>query len=197
VLGLVGRADGSRFDKAAVHDRLSGTGPPGSAAASGIDSELALLGSFVAGPRALAAFAGDARANTDDMPVVAYRAPHITYAPDSRPGDRLSALLHELSLDPAELMTADTDAAWLRRLASYAVARNRFIEAGRGVTPSRDVRVMLAQVRGPLLEVLRASPDFRPAYDPLLRMATTLRSTDSHAATVLLDELAQTQVARP
>ena len=197
VLGLVARADGGRFDRAIVRDRLSRSSLPGGAAAFGIDDELALLGSFVAGPRALAAFAGDAPANTDDRPIVAYRAPRITYAPDSQPADRLSALLHELSLDAAELMAAGTDAAWAHRLAAYGVARNRFIEAGRGVTPSADVRVMLAQVRAPLLAVLRASPDFRPAYDPLLRMATTLRGTDPEAANVLLDELARTQTARP
>jgi spermidine synthase len=44
--------------------------------------------------------AGDAPANTDDLPVVAYRAPRITYAPDSTPAERFIALLHELRLDP-------------------------------------------------------------------------------------------------
>ena len=37
---------------------------------------------------------------------------------------------------------------------------------------------MLAQVREPLLAVLRISPDFRPAYDPLLRMAGALVAID-------------------
>lgn len=82
-------------------------------------------------------------------------------------------------------MTAGTDAAWGPRLASYGVARNRFIEAGRGVAPSPDVRLMLAQVRESLLAVLRASPEFRPAYDPLMRMATALRTTDPGAAAPL------------
>ena len=57
-----------------------------------------MLGSFVAGPEALRRFAGDAAANTDDRPVVAYRAPRITYAPESLPRDRLLALLQELSI---------------------------------------------------------------------------------------------------
>ncbi len=43
--------------------------------------------------RRCARFAGDAAANTDDHPVVAYRAPRITYAPDSLPRERLIALL--------------------------------------------------------------------------------------------------------
>ena len=48
---------------------------------------------------------------------------------------------------------------------------------------------MLAQVREPLLGVLRISPDFRPAYDPLLRMANALSESDPAAARALLAEL--------
>src|SRR5213075_2331960 len=116
--------------------------------------------------------------NTDDHPVVSYRAPRITYAPDSRPADRLIALLHEFTLAPDELLVDGTDASTASRLAAYWRARDRFIEAGRGVQPSSDVRRMLAQVREPLLAVLRTSPDFRPARDPLLRMAAALERID-------------------
>jgi spermidine synthase len=56
---------------------------------------------------------------------------------------------------------------------------------------------MLSQVREPLLAVLRISPDFRPAYDPLLRMATALGRIDPVAARALLTELQQTQPSRP
>jgi spermidine synthase len=55
---------------------------------------------------------------------------------------------------------------------------------------------MLAQVRAPLLSVLRISPDFRPAYDPLLRMATHLAARDVDAARALLVQLAEIQPAR-
>ena len=54
---------------------------------------------------------------------------------------------------------------------------------------------MLAQVREPLLDVLRISPDFRPAYDPLLRMATALNESDPAAAQALLADLARVQVS--
>jgi spermidine synthase len=56
---------------------------------------------------------------------------------------------------------------------------------------------MLAQVREPLLSVLRLSPDFRPAYDPLLRMAGALSHIDAAAAHALLVELQRTQPSRP
>ena len=89
------------------------------------------------------------------------------------------------------------DKAWPRRLAAYWTARDRFIEAGRAVRPSANVQAMLAQVREPLLSTLRISPDFRPAYDPLLQMALALSHTDTSSARVLLAELAQAQPARP
>lgn len=197
VLGLVARSDGNRFDVGQVRARLASVAMPQNPAEFGIADDLALLGSFIAGPRALARFAGDAPLNTDDHPVVAYRAPRITYAPDSLPRDRLIALLREVEIDPDELVAAPHDDAWVSRLAAYGVARNRFIETGRNVKPTSDVRLMLAQVREPLLAALRISPDFRPAYDPLLQMAIALGRVDAGAARVLLDELRHVQPARP
>jgi spermidine synthase len=196
VLGLVGRRDAGRFDAAAVRDRLARGALPGRLAGLGLEDELAVLGSFVAGPEALRRFAARAAVNTDDHPVVAYRAPRITYAPDSSPRDRLIALLRELSIEPGELTLPTPDAGWPRRLAAYWVARDRFIESGRDVRPSPRVDDMLAQVREPLLSVLRISPDFRPAYDPLLSMATALARSDASAARTLLAELTQIQPAR-
>ena len=55
---------------------------------------------------------------------------------------------------------------------------------------------MLAQVREPLLSVLRISPDFRPAYDPLFAMATALARSDVAGARTLLIELTEIQPAR-
>jgi spermidine synthase len=196
VLGLVGRADAGRFDVGALRDHLASLVLPQRLADIGIEDEFALLGSFVAGPKTLKQFAGSAAANTDDHPVVAYRAPRVTYTPDSLPRDRLIALLRELSVEPAELIAPALDETWPRRLAAYWVARNRFIESGRDVRPLSDVQGMLAQVREPLLSVLRISPDFRPAYDPLIRMATILARTDAAGARALLTQLAQTQPAR-
>jgi hypothetical protein len=79
---------------------------------------------------------------------------------------------------------------WSARLAAYWSARDRFLEVGRDVVPTRDAGRMLAQVREPLLGVLRISPDFRPAYDPLLRMANALSESGPAAARALLAELA-------
>jgi len=201
VLGLVARGDGERIDVGKVRERLTGVAMPHGPDEFGIADDLALLGSFVAGPRALARFAEDAPLNTDDRPVVAYRAPRITYAPDSLPRDRLIALLREVEISPIELLVAPgasvpRGTAWVSRLVAYWAARNRFIEVGRSVQPTSDVQGMLAQVREPLLSVLHISPDFRPAYDPLLRMAVALGHSDAAAARTLLMELQHAQPAR-
>ena len=197
VLGLIGQRDAARFGLDRVAARLARSALPRSPAEFGIEDAYALLGSFVAGPKALARFARSAAPNTDDHPVVTYRAPRITYAPDSRPRDRLMALLNELSVEPADVLDPSTDAASARRLAAYWAARNRFIAAGRDVRPSANVADLLSQVRQPLLAVLRTSPDFRPAYDPLLRMAAALASTDPESARSLLRDLTALSPERP
>ena len=83
-------------------------------------------------------------------------------------------LLGELRVAPDELFGPANDGRWNQRLAAYWSARDRFIAVGRDIRPSRDVHAMLAQLAAPLLEVLRISADFRPASDPLLRMAEAL-----------------------
>ena len=196
VLGLVARSDGNRLDVAALRGRLAEATRPTLLAELGFDDEFSVLGGVIAGPAALARFAANAPKNTDDRPVVMYAAPRITYAPDSLPRDRLSALLHELSIDPTELLVHSPESAFFARLAAYWAARDHFIESGRNVHASPHVEEMLAQVREPLLSVLRISPDFRPAYDPLLAMSQALARTDTAAAKSLLGELSRLQPAR-
>ena len=118
--------------------------------------------------------------------------------PTRSPRDRLIALLRELShrTRSADSPHRRSDASLAAALAAYWLARDRFIESGRDVRPSPRVDEMLAQVTGPLLSVLRISPDFRPAYDPLLSMATTLARSDASGARALLTELARIQPAR-
>ncbi|HZF79531.1 MAG TPA: spermidine synthase, partial [Rubrivivax sp.] len=98
VLGLVGRADDGRFDMPALQARMASADPALGHAELGLGNPMAVLGSFIAGPTALARFAAGAPVNSDDHPVVSYAAPRVTYAPDSLPRDRLLALLRELSI---------------------------------------------------------------------------------------------------
>jgi spermidine synthase len=198
VLGLVGRRGELRFDVAAVRARVATLRTSRPPAAFGLPDALSVLGSFVAGPDALARFAADAPLNTDDRPVVSYRAPRITYAPDSSPRERLFALLDQFESGPdapAPIAPA-ADAAQAQQLADYRRARHRFLLAGRDVRPDADPHRMLAQVREPLLEVLRISPEFRPAFEPLMRLAAAIAPADPDAARQLLDELESLRTTR-
>lgn len=197
-IGLVGRAAGGHFDLAQVRasTQAADAGWTPSPATIGLPDEWAVLGSFFAGPAALARFAGAARANTDDRPVVAYRAPRITYAPDSRPRDRLVELTQALTIEPSDVLGAGSTTQLQTRLAAYHAARTRYLDIGRNTQPSADVRRMLGQLQEPLLDLLRTSPDFRPAYDPLLQMAMATARHDAPAAKALLMQLAQVQPAR-
>jgi len=197
VLGLMAHADGARFDAGRIEERLRHAQLSHPPDAFGFHDAFGLLGSFVAGPRSLARFSSGAPLNTDDRPVVAYLATRITYAPDGTPGDRLLALLRSLDIHASELVEDAADPEGSRRLQAYWRARDVFLAAGLGVRPSGDVRHMLSQVREPLLAALRASPDFRPAYDPLLRMADALAGVDAEAGRALLQELAAVQPQRP
>lgn len=194
VIGFVARRGEPRVDLAAMRAHLSRLALAEQVKSLGLEDEYAVLGSVVADSLALAHFAEDATPNTDDRPLVAYRAPRVTYAPDSSPADRLLKLLRELSAQPEHVVAASPESA--ERLLAYWRARDRFIESGQHVKPAGRVEDMLAQVREPLLGVLRISPDFRPAYDPLLSMAAALSHSDVAGAKALLAELARLQPAR-
>jgi spermidine synthase len=181
-VGLIARASGTRFQP--------GRPAPEVATRFGLADEMARLGSFIADESALRRFAAGAPLNSDDRPWVAYRAPRITYAPDSAPRDRLLLLLGELHLDAAALL-ATPDAALAARMTAYADARRSYLDLGRHTTPSADPAVMLARVGLPLLAVLRQSPDFQPAAEPLRRLAQALAPSDPAAARELLDTLAR------
>lgn len=194
VLGLMGSAGGFAWQPEQLQRRLAGQPQ---AAAFGFEDPLALLGSFVAGPASLRRWAAGAPLNTDDRPVVAYRAPRVTYAPDTTQAQRLLALLDRVEPETDALLARSASADWAPRLAAYVAARRLFIAAGQGIAPLADPQAMLARVRDPLLKVLRQSPEFRPAYDPLWRLAAAVAPANPDAARTVLGELVRLQPARP
>ena len=84
VLGLVARRDGERFDLEQVRERLRDRADVAHPRRSSASPTISRCSAASSRAHALARFAGDAPLNTDDHPVVAYRAPRITYAPIPR-----------------------------------------------------------------------------------------------------------------
>jgi spermidine synthase len=199
IIGLVGGAAGrtwppgwfeARVRDGALRERLGRLR---------LQDDLGLLGGYLAGGEALRRFAGDGPLNTDDRPLVAYQAPRFAYAPAEPAHERLLALLGALAPAPEEVLGAastEEGRAAARRLAAYWGARDQFLRAGVGVRETSDPRLLLAQVRGPLLDVVRRSPDFDPAYQPLLGLATRLHAVDPAAAALLLGDLEQASPGR-
>jgi spermidine synthase len=74
-------------------------------------------------------------------------------------------------------------------LRAYWNARDSFLRAGAGIKQTANIEQMLHQVREPLLSIVRQSPDFEPAYNPLLAMAQQLHRVNPDAALGLLAEL--------
>lgn len=197
VLGLV---SGAPFDRARLAARLGAEQRGLALAGLQYDDAYVLPGSIVADAASLQAFSSGVIANRDDHPVVSYRAPRLTYAPDSQPRDRLISLIGQWTASPAAVFGVPKDAAdsaWQTRIAAYWQARNAFLKAGMNVQPMADPQAMLVQVREPLLAVLRLSPDFRPAYEPLLRIAMALADRAPAQGRAVLAELVTIQPDRP
>ena len=151
-----------------------------------------LLGTALAGPPDLAAFAGSGPLNTDDRPVVTYTAPRFAYGSREPAADCLVALIDAFGASGAAVIAA----ADRGRLGAYIDARNGFVRAGRGIAPTADVHALVRAAREPLLAAVRTSADFSAAYNPLLAMAGRLHDSDPEGARVLLQELDAAQPGR-
>ena len=148
-----------------------------------------LFGCFAAGSEDLVTFAGEGPLNTDDRPVVTFRAPLFVYDKAQPPYGRLLELLKSFQPQPEEIIKqagSHGEQEFQARLAAYWAARDRFMRAGVGVEKTDEVHEMLQMVREPLLEIVRLSPDFTAAYKPLLAMAYRLSSSDPRAGEELL-----------
>ena len=195
VLGLLSRPEQPRWSMDGVRTRLLKAAPAlhQPLIQARVIDEYAILGSILAGPTALRAFAGNVIANTDDRPIVIHDAPWETYAPKETPRTRLMALIHQLQVKPNEVLR-DASEDELRRLEAYGSARARYIELGLTIRPDPDPLNMLTRLREPLLEILQQSPDFIPAYDPLVTLSRSLLSTAPGVAGEVLTAL---QTIRP
>ncbi|BFM08732.1 hypothetical protein GCM10025791_29070 [Halioxenophilus aromaticivorans] len=154
---------------------------------SRLNSDFALLGGFIAGPEGLRSFSQGVPLNTDDFPWVVYQAPSFVYGQPEPPAQRLLALVEQLSAQRGTLLASEQrGSVFDQRLQAYWQARDHFLAAGVGANPDVGIKEMIAQTRGPLLEAVALSPDFLPAYDPVLQMAQAVYNQDPLLARELL-----------
>jgi spermidine synthase len=193
IVGLLGGARALRFPEKWYRKRLSGKRMRGIMAGYGYDSVYSLLGTFMAGDDALRSYIGEGSINTDESPIVLFRAPLFVYSNQGPAHQRLLALLDAFSSpDPeavlAEVVTEEDHVARVR-LSAYWSARDSFLELGAKIDRTRDVTKLHASVSKPLLKVVRKSLDFSAAYFPLLSIAYELYPYDRDASYQLLRDL--------
>jgi len=161
-----------------------------------LDDEFAVLGSVVAGPQALRQFVRGATLNTDDRPVVTHRAPWVSYAPLESPRVRLATLMQQVAPNAADVVGRSQGVDTFR-LEAYWQARAKYLAFGMAVRPDADPRVMLENLRRPLLDMVAISPDFRPASEPLLALAEAVRETDPSLSAQVKSSLQSALSSKP
>ncbi|WP_084293052.1 spermidine synthase [Bradyrhizobium sp. WSM3983] len=186
MLALIGPRDAGSLDLAALRTRLDTPAVAAAIRPLGFESALDLLGQYLAGPRALSHFSGAGPMNTDDFPFVTFDAERNVRALSAPPWSLLLDTIRSIRTDPEELLEASRSGDFPRRLASYWAARNRFIEAGAALRGEPRGRALIDAAAPELIETLRLSPEFDPAYRPLLGMAQALAASDRPAARRLL-----------
>ncbi len=192
IVGLVARSGTADYPPDWFQDRLRDPELGEALKRVRLYDEFSFFGTFLAGAAELRQFAGPGPLNTDDHPLVAFRAPGFVYGTPEPADRRLLHLVRSFNPKPTELLVPPRGGVQPdrnRRLTDYWRARNRFIETGLGVQETDDLRKLLAQVREPLLEIVRQSRDFEAAYNPLLGMAQGLYRVDPPEGDRLLQDL--------
>jgi spermidine synthase len=197
MLALIGTRDGGHLDPDALAARLHDPATARVIRPLGFEAPIDLLGQYLGGPRSLAAFAGQGPRNTDDYPFVTFDARRNVRALRAAPWSLLLAVTKDIRPDPNELLAGGTERDALgARLDAYWRARNRFLEAGASL-PGDPRGVALIEAASPgLVDALRLSSEFDPAYGPLMVMAKSLIGSDRAAAARLLRQIDQAAPSR-
>lgn len=189
MLALVGTRDGGRIDPDTLAARLGDPAVKPAASPLGFEVPLDVLGQYLGGPRALAALAGEGPRNSDDYPFVTFDARRNVRALTAPPWALLLAVTQALQPDPAELLAQPMRDVLAARLTAYWRARNRFLEAGAALPGDPRGLALIDAASSGLLDVLRISAEFDPAYGPLIGMAQALMASDPAAARSLLHKI--------
>jgi spermidine synthase len=189
MLALVGRRDGGYLDLDALAARLRDPAVGAVTRPVGLAVPIDLLGQYLGGARALAALAGRGPRNADDYPFVALDASRNVRALTAPPATVLLAVTRAMRADPAELLGEPRRDGLAQRLPAYWRARDRFLEAGAALRGEPRGAALVAAAAPGLLDAIRLSAEFDPAYQPLIGMAASLLASDREAAVRLLQAI--------
>lgn len=197
MLALIGSREAIPIDVAALQARLDMPAMATAVRPLGFESAIDVLGQYLGGPRALARYAGNGPTNTDDYPFVTFDAERNVRALSAPPWSLLLSAVGSIRTEPGELFDGDDFGDLAKRLPPYWAARNRFLEAGAALRGEPRGRALIDAAAPGLLETLRLSSEFDPAYHPLLSMAQMLAASDRGAARQLLEAIVSAAPGRP
>lgn len=197
MLALVGSRGPPHLDLAALAKRLDDPASRPALRRTGLAKPMDVLGLHVAGARSLATFAGPGPRNTDDAPFVTLDARRNVRVLAAPPAERLLALLRAVPPDTGLPMEEARLLPFADRLVAYRQARDRFIEAGAKLPAGAQGRALVEAAAPGLLDSVRLSAEFDPAYLPLLSMAQALLASDRDAGVRLLRAAAIAAPSRP
>lgn len=190
ILGLIGSKNDIRIESDWLNQRVKQQSHYNALRAIRLHEPLALPGSFLGNSQALKRFAGSGPVNSDDHPILLYQAPGYVYRAESKPAELLLDVIHGIAAKPEDILQVDSTRAHTR-LSAYWLARDKFITAGTESARSMDPYTLLHNIEEPLLAVLKTSPDFSPAYRPLVKLAGRLSTSAPDTSRTLLQRLEQ------
>ena len=189
VVGLIGyKTNRAPFAPTLVESRLTNPSLAAQLHRVALADSTRLLGSYLAGPEALRAFAGEGRLNSDTFPIVMFEAPAFSYRHNAPTYERLLAFLEQTSGTVPPI----ADAALQQKVARYIHARDVYIHALIDEANQNRDRAINGYI-----ESARLSEDFTSGYAQCLAIATAESKTNPGFARQLLQRLIDAQPNRP
>ena len=184
VVGLIARTGRERFDSETVGKRLSGELVEEMKRA-GLGDSVRLLGCYVGEVKA------SAEINTDEDPVVIFRAPSLTFRKKDNPGARMLELIREFGGAPTKLI-AESDGEVARKATKFIEARDVYLGGLQRESAGDRAGAIAAYV-----ESARISEEFTAGYAQALAFATALARERPEQSKAILQELVKARPERP
>ena len=198
VVGLIGSLSPRRYPPNWIEQRLTGGDLEAEIKRLSLADSVRFFGHYLAGSTELSAFCSDAPINTDDQPIVIFRAPEFTYRKDQSSYALLHRLLNvfkpktDVELTRMSALQPISDAGFNARLSRYFVARNIYIDGLIAEAEGNSDKAIDA-----FIESARLSEDFTPGYAQCLSLASVEARSNPAKARRLLERLVEAQPTRP
>ena len=184
VIGLIVRTGGEKFGADTVEKRLSGELAE-EIKRAGLSDSVRLLGCYMGEVKV------DAEVNTDEDPVVIFRAPALTFRRSDDPGERLLELIREFGEPPTKLI-AESDGAFVTKVTRFIEARDVYLDGLQRESGGDRPGALAAYI-----ESARISEEFTAGYAQALAFATALSRERPEQSKAILQELVKVRPERP